>query len=1312
MFKVECPGCRAPYQVDERRVPSSGLKMRCPKCTTSFKVEPPSGGVEGGSVLGAALGATAPKVGAAAPAPPQRRPGATMLGVAPAQVSAPPPNVVVPSDLPAVAGETPSDDLPVRADVDRTVPLAGGPPAAAPKAPPPVPPRKARPPSPAVAATAVTEPSLSLDLDLPAPAAARRVQEPLARPTERQATPRVPERAAERAAGGSIDLDLPSIVTLPPSADLPNVRGGRAPAAAPAARSSHQEIELDLPSPSADLPARGSVRPGGSLPPPGRDLPVPLAGLPAAQVGLPAPHAGLPLPAAGLPSPAAGLPLASAGLPSPSASLPTPGPSLPVTSAGFPMRSPSLPAAFGGLPSPGASQSESSGFSLTPPATLGDLDLPPMPPETPGLGARLGFDEPAREADPFGEAELPPPRSLREESSPTASLPPSGAGGLIRQEGGGTSYGEVNLGGDSTDFAIEARQPPTSARAQGEDMEFQAVPQEKGQARPSDAKKPLEPAVPAVPLRTAPPSRGMGMKVFVGVCLALASGGSLALLPDIGPFGAHWIVDQMRSSEYDALIQNTIGSTRKRFGADTAPEATRAWSDADQARAQAKRLKPLRAYAAFVGYQRELRFGSAPEIHARANVLLDEFEPQADVQYLLLARAARAATEGQLARARQSLGSLLAVQRGNVDALVLSGEVELRAKNNKAALEAWQAVAKLENSARAVFGLARAEFWSGDLAKAELHAKEALEKNPNHVGGKILLARIASSDRKTEPSAIQTLESITQQGALASSEELVNAFTLLGDIHLGRSRISKAEIAYGAALKLEPKAPGSLRGLGEALFRAGRYSEAQARFEAGAQADPDDLDAKVGVAKSKFMLERVEDANESLNKLSEAHPKSVLAAYWRGRVLEARGERELAEKSYRVAIEQKVDADPMLVEAYIALALLENQQGKADAAFGTLNAARERFPSTPAIHRALGDVALTQGRYAEARTEFDRALALDPEDLATRFRLGVALRRDSKFDDAIQAFDAVAAIDSEYPGLALERGLLYEASGRTELALKQYEEARAKAPNDPDLLLRVGCGYASAGRTKEAEDLLRKVLALRPTSAETQHCLGRALLAEGSRLADALRLLERATELDPHRAEYYLFVGWAANEAGNVTKAQRALDEAIKLDQGLADAYWQRGVLRSRQGAVKDAMADLTRALSLKPSRHEAHAALADVYYDLGQETLALSEWQKAVEAQPDHATWRFRYGKLLAANHKNEAARTELSRALELAEKFPHGERWLWEAHHLLARVLGAKPEAAPHWEAFLRLGPLDSPYRAEAKAILERLGRPWTGN
>ena len=32
MIKVACLSCAAPYDLDERRLPATGLKMRCPKC--------------------------------------------------------------------------------------------------------------------------------------------------------------------------------------------------------------------------------------------------------------------------------------------------------------------------------------------------------------------------------------------------------------------------------------------------------------------------------------------------------------------------------------------------------------------------------------------------------------------------------------------------------------------------------------------------------------------------------------------------------------------------------------------------------------------------------------------------------------------------------------------------------------------------------------------------------------------------------------------------------------------------------------------------------------------------------------------------------------------------------------------------------------------------------------------------------------------------------------------------------------------------------------------------------------------------------
>jgi Tfp pilus assembly protein PilF len=220
--------------------------------------------------------------------------------------------------------------------------------------------------------------------------------------------------------------------------------------------------------------------------------------------------------------------------------------------------------------------------------------------------------------------------------------------------------------------------------------------------------------------------------------------------------------------------------------------------------------------------------------------------------------------------------------------------------------------------------------------------------------------------------------------------------------------------------------------------------------------------------------------------------------------------------------------------------------------------------------------------------------------------------------------------------------------------------------------------------------------------------MGRALMGKHD-LNDAIKAFERAVQIDPNHAEYWLYLGWACNDGGAPAKASMALKRALELDQGLADAYWQRGILRAHQTRAKDAVADLEKALALRPSRVEAHADLAMAYYDLGKEDRALAEWQKAIAAQPNQAEWRFHYGKLLNLRLENAAAAEQLKKAIELAAGENGNFGWLNEAHRLAAMSLGMTPSAIPHWQAFLKTAALDSPYRGEAKAALNRLGSPW---
>lgn len=1155
--------------------------------------------------------------------------------------------------------------------------------------------------------------SLEFDIDLPAVPRPRR-----ASPQPVQDLPAVPGPRGAAALGA--DFDLPALA--PDFAGLPAVqpRSAELPSptnAASGAQLSDDLFELELPTPSADA-ASGFD-----------DVDMPMLAL---DTVLPSPAAGLPSPTRGsnLPSVIDSLPLVVDPLPSAVDALPRVAESLPSVVDAFPLASDAAPV-------PRASR-----------ASFGDTDafsLDSVPPL--GDGPGFGELELPLGSDPFagpgstGDLRQVDPGRLREIPGPDFSEPASDRGGAAgaefdafavepsapkrpvqravaveRQAGGGVAFGEVNLGGDDDDpgaaVALEEVRPRQLSQTD-EDMEFGAIPQEEP-ARPgskapgaSQVRMNLGVLPPEQPKKSRKAAR-IGLGLLVVVCVG---GGSLALVPDVGPFGYHLAIDTLKSGEYRAATDRAVRDSQKLLAQDTFAAATRAVEDVETTRKTFSRVRPLAAYAAFTGFLRELRFGSDSRTHARASVALEGLNEAGDVEYLALAKAAREAIDGKPPVARRLLRSLGAQAGSSIDPWVALAEFELKQGDAKAARAAWERAQKIEQSPRTTFGLARALLLADDVDGAEKLARATLAKAPDHAGAKLLIARV-SWKRDASEETIKLVSSVVgdKAGAL-SPDELVLAHTLLGNIYLARARIGLAEAAFTSALRADPKAASALTGLGTTLYQAARYSEALARFEAAAQADPNDLMAKIGIVKCRLVLERVKEAGELAQSLRDAHPKSADAALWHGRALEAMAQREEAESAYRRAVEL-APKDASRVEPYVALSMLLNQLGKLTEAQALLDHARAELPDSPAIHRAIGDVASAQGRYDDAIAEYNLALKLDAADLRALFQLAVTLRRAKRLDEAQAAFDRVATVDKEYPGLALERGLLHEVAGRADEALEAYEAALAKAPDDLDLMLRVGCSNAAAGRAKEAEALLRKVLAQRPNSAETNHCLGRALLLDPTRLADAQRSLERAVNIEPNRADYHLYVGWAANEARNFAKAAQELEKALSLDQSLADAYWQRGVLLARQGAVKDAIVDLQKALELRPSRHEAHAALADVYYDLGREAEALSEWQKAVSAMPDQSAWRFRYGKLLLANRQIGAAEAQLKEALALVAKERTEPLWVPEAHLLLAQALGVQPAAIEHWEAYLNQGPKNSPYRADAKAALRKLGKRWIGD
>ncbi len=173
-------------------------------------------------------------------------------------------------------------------------------------------------------------------------------------------------------------------------------------------------------------------------------------------------------------------------------------------------------------------------------------------------------------------------------------------------------------------------------------------------------------------------------------------------------------------------------------------------------------------------------------------------------------------------------------------------------------------------------------------------------------------------------------------------------------------------------------------------------------------------------------------------------------------------------------------------------------QGRYHEAIAALREAIERFPHAVELHVGLAYVQLACEEYAWARADFERAIALDPNDEEALAGLGEALLKLGDRPGALQCFDRVLAMGFREDhdlmlqvGRALFReGMLRHSRGFFELAAKHHPDSSEGA---------AALGYAEhrLGEEENALYWLRRALDLDEVHAEARIYLGNLLYDRG-----------------------------------------------------------------------------------------------------------------------------------------------------------------------------------------------------------------------
>ena len=92
-------------------------------------------------------------------------------------------------------------------------------------------------------------------------------------------------------------------------------------------------------------------------------------------------------------------------------------------------------------------------------------------------------------------------------------------------------------------------------------------------------------------------------------------------------------------------------------------------------------------------------------------------------------------------------------------------------------------------------------------------------------------------------------------------------------------------------------------------------------------------------------------------------------------------------------------------------------------------------------HVNLGDIFRMQRQWTEAVSEYEKALAIDPEEGAAHFNIGLVYAAQNYLDDAKEKFEIVIAIDSKHIGALNNLGAMEFQQGNIEKARRMFERA-------------------------------------------------------------------------------------------------------------------------------------------------------------------------------------------------------------------------------------------------------------------------------
>jgi len=300
-----------------------------------------------------------------------------------------------------------------------------------------------------------------------------------------------------------------------------------------------------------------------------------------------------------------------------------------------------------------------------------------------------------------------------------------------------------------------------------------------------------------------------------------------------------------------------------------------------------------------------------------------------------------------------------------------------------------------------------------------------------------------------------------------------------------------------------------------------------------------------------------------------------------------------------------------------------------------------------------GQLLLMAGKFEDAKTRANAALALDANNVDAMVLVGNSLAGLKDLDGAIGEYQEAIALDPAKDTPYLNLGAVQIARGQTKDAEATFRKAIAAAPKSMSARTALASFLWSTGRAAEAETTLKEALTIDPDHFAANRALGVYYLSTG-RTAEAepffkrLASVSKTTAATLSLADYYI----AANKP---TEARTVLKELSGNPEGFAPATLRLASLEAAQGNRAEALIRVREVTAKNEKDMGARLLEARLLFLDGKVDQSLEAAAAIVKEEPNSPSSPGAYlliGGIEASRERNEEAIKAYEEALRVGRQ------------------------------------------------------------